>query len=578
MTAAAQGRNGATSTRRGVPQIVAAERHFLGALVNEPGAVLDATAHLGLEPEDFPTRGPVLEAVRRMRARGDGGADPEVLIAELEAMDALRTVGGATAISELYDDLPDPRRAVEWGADLKRARLHSLAAAVAKALPTDTSALSKLRRVAGELTELEAPGGVGILLADVPREKVEWLAPGRVPLAKITGLVGMMGAGKTTASLDLAAAVTRGDSWLGGPRREPAGVVVANLEDGRGDTLRPRLEAAGADLDRVLILQEVGDRPFTIPDDLEILERAIARVGAHLVIVDPLSAALSGRVDSHRDQDVRRALSPVAAIADRTRAAVLLILHLNKNSGSDPLFRVGGSVGLAAAARSVLLLGPDSDDDTLRVLVPLKTNLCAPPAAVRFRIEHAGDVARIRWLGETSTTAATLLAGPAGTEDRDRLTEARTFLRELLAGGPVPAREVLRQAELAAIGRKTLERAKVALRVLPRKGGFKDGWTWALPEDPPTQSPGSWDSWESWGSSGQGKEGLQEPQERQDPPPPKEGSLGDLLEQRLAHLATCGTCTREAWVDGGHLCSDGETLRNELKTALRSGKGSLDGA
>jgi len=187
-----------------------------------------------------------------------------------------------------------------------------------------------------------------VLVADVDREQVRWLWPGRIPLGKVSVLDGDPGTGKSTLTLTMAAKVTTGSPFPDGTRPELADVIFLNAEDDIGDTIRPRLEAAGADLARCWVLPDVHPegappRPPELPADLFLLEDLVKSKGAALVILDPLMALLSGSVDSHRDQDVRRVLASLAAMAARTGAAVVIVRHMNKGGtgGSAPVPRVG---------------------------------------------------------------------------------------------------------------------------------------------------------------------------------------------------------------------------------------------
>ena len=178
--------------------------------------------------------------------------------------------------------------------------------------------------------------------------------------------------------------------------------------------MRPRLEAAGADLTRIVALTSIpsadGPRPVTLPDDLDVVRAEIARVGAVLVVVDPLMAFLTGNADAHRDQDVRRALVPLVALAEETGVAIVLIRHLVKSGGTNPLYRGGGSIGIVGACRSGLLVMSDPEVEGTRILTSTKSNLSAPPASLAYRLEASGEVVRVDWLGASAHTATSLLA------------------------------------------------------------------------------------------------------------------------------------------------------------------------
>ena len=320
---------------------------------------------------------------------------------------------------------------------------------------------------------------VGRSLADVRPEPVEWLWPRRVPKGKITVLDGDPDNGKSVLTTDLAARVTAGKSLPDGTPTEAAGVVIVAAEDGAADTVRPRFDAAAGDPSRARLLGD--EEPFVIPDDIPRLERAIEQVGAALVVIDPIMAFLSGDVNSNRDQDVRRALTPLKRMAERTGAAVLLVRHLNKMPGGNPLYRGGGSIGIIGAARSGLVVGRHPDDEELRVLAGQKNNLSLPPESLAYRIETAENgAARIVYEGVSEATVQQLLRAPADEEEKTALSEAKEFLLSELRDGPMAAKQVKKNADEADVSQRTLKRAKAALGVISTKE--TDGsWTWSLP-------------------------------------------------------------------------------------------------
>lgn len=343
--------------------------------------------------------------------------------------------------------------------------------------------------------------GHAVYLSDVEAERLRWLSRGRLAAGKLTVLDGDPGLGKSTLLCDWSARVTRGDPLPDGEAGAPRGVVLLSAEDGLADTIRPRLEAAGADLERAVALVTVPDpadpsgigRLPAIPDDLAYVERLIRDADAALLIVDPLMAYLGEGVNAHRDQDVRRALAPLAQMAERTGVAVVLVRHLNKAASAHALYRGGGSIGIIGAARCGLLVAADPDDDDRRVLAPIKANLARPPASLAFRLApiEGSDVARVEWIGETPHTARSLLDVPVAEEDRAERdqergarAEARAWLRDALAAGPVPAGDVQAAAKRDGVAPRTLDRAKGDLGVVAsRQGGIADAgrWAWRLP-------------------------------------------------------------------------------------------------
>jgi hypothetical protein len=333
---------------------------------------------------------------------------------------------------------------------------------------------------------------LGILLSTVQPERVEWLWPGRIPLGKLTIIDGDPGLGKSVLTLDLAARVSRGLAMPDGSPGRQGGVVLLSAEDGLADTIRPRLDAAGADCERILALDSVlaeggqGEerRLPVLPLDVSYLAAAVKRVGALLVVVDPLTAFLGAEVNAHRDTDIRRALFQLVRLAEETGAAVVVIRHLNKLAGNNPLYRGGGSIGIIGAARSGLLVAKDPDNPNRRILAGTKSNLAKLPSSLAFDLTPADNGAlRIGWMGESAQTAESLLAVPKDGEERGAVCDAVEVLRTILSAGQRKADDVRREARKAGISERTLARAKSALGVKSRLVGFgRDGeWSWYLP-------------------------------------------------------------------------------------------------
>ena len=396
-------------------------------------------------------------------------------------------------IAERLDGIAGSLRVVTW----PDAPAHGDAAdLLATGAPADVDALLTVA------ASLNGPGPVLVNLASVQRERVEWLWPGRLARGKLHMLDGDPGLGKSTTALDLAARLSRGVAMPdGAPANDgPAGVVILSAEDGVADTIRPRLEAAGAELTRIVALTAIvdadGERMPGLPVDLPAVEAGIRKVSAALVIIDPLMAYLPSDVNAHRDQDVRRALAPLAALAERTGAAILCIRHLNKQAGGHALYRGGGSIGIIGAARVGLLVARDPDDDERRVVAVTKNNLAAEPPSLAFRLVEDAEigVARVEWLGESEHGASALLA--ARTDDPDEgsaLAEAVEVLRTILADGPVSAKDAEREATSGAgISRATLLRARKAAGVIAEKvgrpGASGQFWQWRLEPKALTES------------------------------------------------------------------------------------------
>jgi hypothetical protein len=351
------------------------------------------------------------------------------------------------------------------------------------------------RRMAARAAEPDS--GLHLIRAcDVEAAPVRWAWADRLPLGALSLVVGDPGLGKTTVAAELAARFTRGQA-TGDLHGWPVDVVIATAEDALS-VLRLRLEAAGADLERVhfaAVRRDGLDTGLTLPDDVPELERRAREVGARAVIIDPVAGHLSGAVDSHRDASLRRALAPLAKMAEATDATITGIAHLNKAEAADLLRRVGGSVALTAAARSILLLtrDPSADDenDARRVLMHGKSNYGPTAAPLLLRIEGRevstaegpAPVSGVAWLGEAAgVTLSDVLATGASGDERAERDGAVEWLRDYLAGrgGVAPAADVHREAARDGIAKTTLHRVRRRAGVATEKGGFGAGWQWRL--------------------------------------------------------------------------------------------------
>jgi AAA domain len=285
----------------------------------------------------------------------------------------------------------------------------------------------------------------------------------------------------------LAACVSKGN----GIPDDASGAVIVSCEDGLADTVRPRLEAAGADLTRVRLVQSVIDpvtgeeRSLSLPQDIPLIECAIESVQAKLLVIDPLMGFLSEQTDSKTDHDVRRAIAPLARLAERTGVVVVVIRHLNKGSSSNPLYRGGGSIGIIAAARLAFLFAKDPENPHRTVIACSKSNLGAIPDSLAYEIKQAENGAAVcSWVEGTSKHTALSLLFSQMADDSDgpgALSGATKFLGEYLKGGAQLAKDVKHEARSAGFSEKTLRRARERLGVVAVKSSFTGGWSWGLP-------------------------------------------------------------------------------------------------
>jgi len=325
-------------------------------------------------------------------------------------------------------------------------------------------------------------------------QSAKFAVEGKIPSGSISVIAGKPGEGKTTVVISIVAQLSRGTmpgDWYG----TPVHVVIASCEDSPSATLRPRLEAAGADLSRVHVVTTARDgidESISIPTDLAGIEKAMKDVDARVLVVDPVMGHL-GEVDSYKDQSVRKALAPLAAMAEKLDAAIIGIMHLNKRDCASIATRVGGSVGFVAAARSVLLTAndPDSEESSGRVLVHAKCNLAPLAPTIRYRIESATymydsrviETSRVVW-GETVNLKACDVLRPetSGGDELNQKAEAKNWLKAFLGEGPKPAEEVFQRGDCNGFTKSTLKRAKRELGIISEKSGFTSAqWVWALP-------------------------------------------------------------------------------------------------
>jgi hypothetical protein len=337
-------------------------------------------------------------------------------------------------------------------------------------------------------------------MADIEAKPIHWLWPGRIARGKVTIIAGNPGLGKSQITASIAAIVTTGGLWpVDQVRIEAGDVVFLTAEDDPADTLRPRLEAAGARIERVHIVESViegftgegqrKDRSFSLQQDLEALSVKLSELGeVAAIFIDPITAYL-GDVDSHKNAEVRALLTPLAELAARHNVAMIGVSHLNKAAGTEALMRVTGSLAFVAAARAAFLVASDPDDKSRRLFLPMKNNIGPDGSGLAFRIEAATvpsacgplETSRVAWEPAPVAVTADEIIRPVRKQgDGSALNEAKEWLESFLQQ-PRSTAEVDGEAKAMGIKSATLRRASHDLRVEKRKRGMNGGWVWSLP-------------------------------------------------------------------------------------------------
>jgi hypothetical protein len=334
--------------------------------------------------------------------------------------------------------------------------------------------------------------------ANIKREKVSWLWPGKIAFGKLNLFVGDPSQGKSLISLDTVARMTLSAAFPDGAAGFSGEALIISCEDDASDTVAPRLHHAGAEMSRVHRLKavkvtlpdgQIGQSFFSLERDIEKLEDSLEKFPAiKLIIIDPVSAYM-GKVDSWKDTEVRAILEPLSDMAARKKIAIVGILHLRKSEASA-LLRISGSIAFVAAARIVWGFGTDPDNPERHVMICVKNNLGKKPPPLAYEIIGAKDdpeIGIVAWLRDVKiTVTADDVLGSSLARKRNHgetLAKAETWLRNLLQNGPVPQTHIEREADREGLSWRTVRRAKKTLEVKSKKASFGGAWMWELESD-----------------------------------------------------------------------------------------------
>jgi putative DNA primase/helicase len=341
---------------------------------------------------------------------------------------------------------------------------------------------------------------------DVIPEAISWIWNGWLAAGKMHILAGAPGTGKTTISISLAATITCGGRWPDLTPCDEGNIVIWSGEDDPADTLTPRLIMSGADLSRAYFITGIREgntrRSFDPAIDMEPLQKLLAEIGdVRLLIIDPIVSAIVG--DSHKNAEVRRGLQPLVDLATTMRFALLGITHFSKGTGGrEPVERLTGSLAFGALARIVLVAAKQQKDSEVRIFLRAKSNIGSDSGGFEYEIKQGQlqdypgvYTSAVSWGKNVEGSARDLLNHAESTDvdsKESAVSEAETFLSELLAERSLPMKSVKDEASGAGYSWASIQRAKRSLGVKSIKegGGFGDNkqqWIWQL------STQGAWD-------------------------------------------------------------------------------------
>ena len=310
-----------------------------------------------------------------------------------------------------------------------------------------------------------------IRMSEIQSQEIEWLWYPFIPYGKLTIVQGDPGDGKTTLVLNIAAKLSKGECLDEDMKlTEPVNVIYQTAEDGLADTVKPRLELAGAECERIIVIDE-SDKSLSMID--ERLEEAIVKTSARLLILDPIQAYLGSGMDMNRANEARDMTKKLGLLAEKTKCAIVLIGHMNKASGNKAAYRGMGSIDFFAVARSVLLVGRVEGEPNIRAVVQIKNNLAEFGHPKAFRLSDEG----FEWMGDYDITVDEVLGGIA--PKANKLEQAKRLLMELSeTNNMMLSSEILELATEEDISKRTMETAKKELGIKAKK--INNAWYWLL--------------------------------------------------------------------------------------------------
>lgn len=428
-------------------------------------APIDLMSFIALYPRDWKMR-------NYLSLGGVGAKALEGFLSERKDMETVYICtdsdkAGNDAVNRLLESIPESMTVIrllpcekDWNEVLKH-----------KDKLPDGKYISRRIMLRGESERKAVPM---IRMSEVQQTEVEWLWYPYIPFGKLTIIQGTPGEGKTFFAMQLAAACTNRRFLPQMEPFEPFNMIFQTAEDGLGDTVKPRLLSAEADLERVLVIDDA-DNPLTLAD--ERIENAIRENNARLVIIDPLQAFLGANVDMNRANEVRPIFRRLADVAQATNCAIVMIGHLNKATGSQSTYRGLGSIDITAVVRSLLFIGKVRTDPTTRVIVHEKSSLAPPGQSLAFSL---GDEKGFRWIGAYDISAEDLLAGGEGSKTELKQEQAAKLIEQFLSEGrKVSIAEINKEAAERGISERTVRLARNSMgdKIASERQG-KDWWIW----------------------------------------------------------------------------------------------------
>lgn len=477
-----------------LPHSEETERAVLGAVMLDNGLAAMVIAELSAEDFNSAVHRNAFAAMKAMQERDATEEINPVSLTEAMRRDGSYFEGVVSQIGNFTYGLPSLSANTLSKQYIPTLRRHTalrqllrvFARTEERILHGDGSADEVLAEAAAQIEAIKRRakfGAAGLrvaCMADVAPETVAWLWFPFIPIGKLTIIEGDGGIGKSWLMCAIASAVSHGRGLPTSDPFEAGNALFLSAEDGLADTLRPRFDKVGADVSRIYALAE----PLTLDaTGLLRLESAIIEYAPALVVIDPLFAFTGGKVDIHRANEARSITAPLAAIAERHGCAIVAVRHLNKSRGGGNAVNAGiGSIDFYAAARSVLLVGKDPDDEAKRALCQIKNNLAAVGEPQGYTIEGG----HFLWTGASDLTAGRILSVASDDDERNTQAEAVDFLRAALAKGARPAKEVTAEAAQFGLTKQNLRTAQKRLGVKAQKVGGEFGgkgakWIWSLP-------------------------------------------------------------------------------------------------